>query len=310
MRRASLVTVVTAAVLSFGFPHVALAAPAPVKLVDPPGVQLTPFRNATWVLYTSNTPAHPNHFDAYAQDLATKERVKLNTGGQGVAGGFDPTTVNDTAIYQQTGTAGSAIYSIDLVTMARTKVPGVNSPADDTDPRISTDYISFLRTFTQNKKHFIGVYLYDRSGGPAKRIAQYPATHYLTNGSLGDIYATWTDCSPVTCSAFVYDADTSSLKKVPTVKGRPQYAPSVDEGSGMLFFMRSGFACGVQVTFFEVPVATPGIAPTKIAQLPKGYDTDDEMSIWPDTVSGLDLQFIKVNCAAGTTGVYTLPGVT
>ena len=105
----------------------------------------------------------------------------------------------------------------------------MNSPADDTRSGISATYISFFRPFRMDGKSFTGVYLFTRSGGPAKRIAAFPATRFLTNGSVGDTYATWTVCSNVTCSAYVYNATAKTLKKIPTVNNRPQYAPVVDE---------------------------------------------------------------------------------
>ena len=43
---------------------------------------------------------------------------------------------------------------------------------------------------------------------------------------------------------------------------------------GTLFFIRSGFACGAQVTFFSLPVESLGSTPTKIVELPDGVDAD------------------------------------
>ena len=69
--------------------------------------------------------------------------------------------------------------------------------------------------------------------------------------------------------------------------------------------MRSGFGCGVHVTFYRVPANHVAATPMKIVRLANGFDTDDEMSFW--THAGRkDLQFIRVNCAAGATGVYSL----
>lgn len=302
MRRASLVTAL-ASVLLLLAAGPAVAAPVPMKVIDPPGVQLQPFRNDQWVAFTSNAPATPNHLDAFVMDPVTHDRTKLNAAGQAVAGGFDPTA--NRVIYQQSGPGSSAIFSYNLTSGARKKVAGVNSPADDTDPRISGTYISFLRPFRKNGRGFVGVYLFTRGGGPAKRIASYPGSRFLTNGSVGDTYATWTVCSNVTCSAYVYNANTKRLKKIPTVHNYPQYAPVIDEASGNAYFVRSGFGCGVHVTFYRVPANHVASTPMKIVRLANGFDTDDEMSFW--THAGQkDLQFIRVNCAAGATGVYSL----
>ena len=136
MRRASLVTAL-ASVLLLLSAGPAAAAPVPMKVIDPPGVQLQPFRNDQWVAFTSNAPATPNHLDAFVMDPVTHDRTKLNAAGQAVAGGFDPTA--NRVIYQQSGPGSSAIFSYNLTSGARKKVAGVNSPADDTDPRILRD---------------------------------------------------------------------------------------------------------------------------------------------------------------------------
>ena len=280
----------------------------PVKVLDPPGVQLQPFRNDAWVLFTSNSPSSPNHLDAFAEDPVTKTRVRLNaTGTQGFAGGFDPGS--NTAIYEQTKGGPGSIWFYDLDTDTRTKVPGVNSPGNDYDPRISNTFITFFRDYSAGGKKFRGVYVFDRTGPGLTRIASYPFARFLTNGSVGDQYATWTVCSTVSCSANVYNVDARVLKKIPTVNNRPQYAPVVEEVGGRVYFIRSGFGCGVQVTFFSVSVTALGGTPKKIAALPKGVDTDDEMSLWPNPNTNFyDLQFIRVNCT-GSTAIWSVPGV-
>ena len=81
MRRASLVTVLVT-VLSLGITDASAAGPTPVKVLDPPGVQLQPFRSDQWFLFTSNAPATPNHLNAFAQNVTTHARIKLNATGQ------------------------------------------------------------------------------------------------------------------------------------------------------------------------------------------------------------------------------------
>jgi len=309
MRRAATVASVTL-VLCLVATSAQAVLITPVKVIDPPGVQLEPFRNDAWVLFASNAPSTPNHFDAFAEDPVTKARVKLNASGtQGSVGGFDPGT--NTAIYWQTNGGPGTIWFYDLDAHTRTKVGGgVNSTGNDYDPRISNTFITFFRDFAAGGKKYHGVYVFDRAGSSLTKVASYPSAWFLTNGSVGDQYATWTACADGShCSAIVDNVDAGVLRKIPTVKNRPQYAPVVNEPEGRVYFMRSGFGCGVQVTFYSVSVTALGGTPKKIAALPKGFDTDDEMSVWPNpNTNAYDLQFIRVNCT-GSTAIWSVPGV-
>ena len=129
------------------------------------------------------------------------------------------------------------------------------------------------------------------------------------NGTLGDQYASWTNCSK-TCTVYIYDALARVLHKVPTNNGRPQYAPAVDEVNGLVFFARSGFGCGLRVTFYRVPVAALGTTPTKVATLPSGVDLDDAASLSLNTDSNAyDLFFARARCSTGALDIYRLPSV-
>jgi hypothetical protein len=71
---------------------------------------------------------------------------------------------------------------------------------------------------------------------------------------------------------------------------------------GTLFFVRSGFGCGVSVIFYKVPVANPATAPTKVAQLPDGVDADTS------SLDGPDLLFSRIVCGKNS-GIYELGNV-
>ena len=113
---------------------------------------------------------------------------------------------------------------------------------------------------------------------------------------------TWSSCGRKTCRAYLYDAMTDTKTTIPTRNDRPQYAATVDEAHGTVFFVRSGFGCGVQVIFFSLPVASLDSTPTKIAELPDGVDVDTT------SLDGPDLLFSRIACSKSS-GIYELGGV-
>jgi len=281
-------------------PQVASAL-TPTKVYDPPGYEWFPFRNASYLLFQHNSNAHPNHSDAIARDLAGGTNQKLNARGtEGGPGGFDPGT--NTVIYQQwTNRSGIRMFNLD--TQTQVPVPsGLNTKKWEWEPRISTAYISFFRNTRINGKWYADLFVYDRVGATLTKIARLPLSNFTENGTMGEQYATWYSCGNKTCRAYLYDVLTDTTIRIPTQNGRPQYAATVDEVHGTLFFVRSGFKCGAAVTFFTVPVATPTSTPTKLKELPRGVDVDSA------SLDGPDLIFSRVACGHSS-GVYQLANV-
>jgi hypothetical protein len=310
MRRAPVVLALIVAA-ALGTPD-ASARIGPVPVLRLPGTQSRAFRNATYLTFTSNSRADPAHDDAFAWRIGTGAQVRLNADGtEGWSGGFDPRT--DTAVYQEIASpTDSDLYLYDLDTDTRTAVAGVDTGAWEWSPRISHTYISFLRyTFGHGSRH-TGVYLYDRANDRTRWVTGYAGYRFMDNGSVGNRYATWTVCGPHTCTAYVYDATATSLRKVPTSGRAPQYAPVVDETNGRLFFVRGGFGCGRHVTFYRLPVRHLRATPVAIATLPAGIDTNDVVSLWREGATGrTDLLFSRAACRAkGRADVFALPGVT
>jgi hypothetical protein len=126
-------------------------------------------------------------------------------------------------------------------------------------------------------------------------------------GAVGDRYATWTVCSR-TCNAFYYDTADSSTHRVANPSGKPQYSPVIDEATGSLYFVRSGFGCGQNVTIRKMTVGSA--SSIALAALPDGVDTDVRMSLAPNTGSGhTDLLFVRYLCARGQGDIYALRSV-
>jgi hypothetical protein len=290
---------------------VATAQPAaaqitPVRVLGGAASQFFPFRNDAWLAYTANSNETPNHWNALALDLSSKTVRKLNAGGtQGFTGGFDPRT--NKVIYQQVDHNTSNVLFFDLDSQTRTRVPGVNTRAWEWEPRVSSAYLSFFRDYYNSGRWYTGVFSLRRSNGNVRRIASYKSSAYINNGSLGDRYASWTVCNRQTCFAYLYDLQSRSLKRLQSKNGRPQYAPVVDETNGLVFFVRSGFGCGLKVGFFFLPLNALGSDPTKIASLAAGLDVDNLASLAPNPDTGMqDLLFTRLVCN-GSSDIYELP---
>ena len=104
----------------------AQATVTPEKVIGGKGLQFGLIGNGTWYGWTANSTAHPRHYDAFARQVTGTTVIKINEAGtSGWTGGFDPTT--NTIFYQQISKSHSDIYSFDLDTKTRMKVPGASS---------------------------------------------------------------------------------------------------------------------------------------------------------------------------------------
>jgi hypothetical protein len=158
-------------------------------------------------------------------------------------------------------------------------------------------------------KRYWGIYLYNRNTDRLTRIEEYRVSEFgLVNGFVGEQYATWTQCA-ATCNAWIYDIADKNLRKIPDAQNRPRYGPVVDEANGIVFFIRSGFGCGLNVDFWSVPVEALGSSPTKIASLPDEVDAGSQVSIQPnETEPTRDLIFERITCD-GRVDLYALESV-
>ena len=299
-----LIAVVLAVGVVVALPQLASALIAPTEVFDPPGSQLGPYRNAAYLLYSTNTRDRPRHWDAFGRPLVSGAPTKMNASGtNGYAGGFDPGT--NVVIYQEYSSQGSDIRLFDLDTKQRLRAPRpLHTGAWEFEPHISTSFMSFFRWQRVNGVWFANLYLLDRSDDSLTKIASVRdrSGQYLLNDFLGEHYVTWTICA-ATCTVRVYDIDVPGVTKLPsTADNKPQYASTVDETGGVLFFVRSGFGCGLGVNFWSVPTADLSAAPTKVASIPAGEDVANSASL-----DAGDLLFGKYSCG-GWTGIYALPG--
>jgi hypothetical protein len=299
----------TLAVMLLGM-ATALATVTPHEVIGGNGFQTLPFANSENIVWTSNSSAHPKHYNAYARPRSGGSAVRINADGtEGFTGGFDPTT--NTVIYQQIENGSSDLYWYDLDTSTRSVVTGVNSKRWEWSPRVSTSYILFERDYRKSGTWYTSIYLFDRGTSTTLLLGTWAEhKYYVRTGSVGETYATWTVCTSKRCFAHLHTIATQTTQRIPTKNKRLQYAPAVDEANTSVYFVRSGAACGATVRILRLPADDLSAAPTKIVALPTGIYAGDTMSLAPNT-DGVDqdLLFERATCDPFTSDAYQADAV-
>lgn len=278
------------------------AATGPQRILAGPQDQILPSVNDTYLIWSENSASFPNRFHAFGKVRGTTGRFRLNPAGtRGYAGGIDPD--QDRAIYQHIDGEASDLYTISLVTLRRAKLPSpINTDRWEWGPRISNAFYLFARDASSRTTLF----LYDRVAHTMEALASFDLTRYYTApGTVGERYATWSVCGPLSCRAFVHDTETGQTRKISAPDGKSRYAPIVDEAEGSVFFVRSGSRCGSAVQIMRLPVADLGSAPKNLVSLPDGVDVGYRMSL--DRVGArVDLWFSRHACASHQGDIYRL----
>ena len=286
------------------------AAPAgavsvPQRILAGPEDQLLASENATYVIWTQSSELSPNRYHAYERVRATNQVFRLNPRGtRGYAGGIDPD--QDRAIYQQIDGQASDLFTIDLDTRRRIKLPvPINTGRWEWGPRISNSFFLFARDAPLKTT----IFLYDRTAKTMERLVSLDLTkYYVPPGAVGERYATWSVCGPRTCNAFIRDTDTDQTRKIPAPDGKPRYAPIVDEAEGLVYFVRSGTTCGSTVRIMRLALADLAAAPVGLLTLPVGVDVGGQMSL-EHVGARVDLWFSRYRCAPQQGDIYRIRDV-
>ena len=320
MRRT--ISLASAAVLVISMSGSASATLTPEKLIGGKLDQVSAFSNGTYITWASTTKTPPDHHldvfggwyaNTFARVLDGTTPIQLNREGTWAApGGFDPGT--NTVLFQQIGRT-SNLYFYDLDTDTRSLVPGVNGRSDngaawEWTPRISASYILFFRPGMriEGVMRAIAV-LYDRATQERNVVADAPRTKTFWTTSVGESYAAWALCRERECSAFVYDIASGTTTRIPTLNGRSQFAPVVDEANDRVYFARSSDRCGRNVQILRLPIDDLSATPTEIVDL--DADLDMVMSLAPNAAgNGLDLLFERIDCETHHDDVYVARDVT
>jgi hypothetical protein len=281
------------------------AVTEPQRIIAGSPDQLLPSVNETYLIWTQNSVSFPNRFHAFGKLRGTTEAFRLNARGtDGWTGGIDPD--QDRAIYQQIEGRSSDLYTINLGTLRRIKLPTpINTGRWEWGPRISNAFYLFARDASLKTTLF----LYERSTKTMEKLVSLDLTRYRTvPGSVGNRYATWTVCGPLNCSAFIRDTNTDETIRIPAPPGKARYAPVVHEAEGMVYFVRSGQTCGSGVRIMRLPVTDLGAPPVGLIALPAGVDVDLQMSL-DEVGSKVDLWFSRYLCGSQQGDIYRLRGV-
>jgi hypothetical protein len=283
----------------------ARAVTGPQRIIAGRPDQLLPSANDTYLIWTQDSEASPNRFHAYGMLRGTTETFRLNPAGtRGWTGGIDPD--QDRAIYQQIDGLASDLYTIDLSTLRRIKLPTpINTARWEWGPRISSAFYLFARDASSTTTLF----LYDRSTKTMERLVSRDLTRYYTvPGAVGERYATWSVCGPLTCSAFIHDTRTDRTMRIPAPPGKARYAPVVHESEGMVYFVRSGRTCGSAVRVMRLPVTNLGAPLVGLVTLPDGVDVGFQMSL-DEVGARVDLWFSRYRCRSQQGDIYRLRDV-
>ena len=282
-----------------------VSALTPVKVLGGPTDQYRPTSNGThlaWTLY-----AH-RHNDVYVKRLGSSGQTRVNASGTGAAlGSFVGAT--DKLIYGQWKPRGdSDLYFYDVSSRTRTKAPPVvNTRKWEWFPLASSNYILFLRDTISNAGRVVNTALlrFDRTKGTLKTVIADVGRKSVFPGSAGTDNVAWSVCGS-TCNSYIWNGSTKTTRKIPLPNGKAQYAPTIDESDGQVYFVRSGLKCGRGVTIRRAPLSSLGSSST-VASLPTGIDTDWSMSVATNpSTSNQDLYFGRWNCAQEQTDVYVI----
>lgn len=281
------------------------AVVGPQRVIAGPEDQVLPSANETYLIWSANSEAFPNRYHAYGRVRGTSDRFRLDAPGtRGYAGGIDPG--DNRAVYQQIDGQSSDLYTINLDTRVRRKLPAlVDSAQWERSPRVSDAFYLFARDTATTTS----LLLFDRSEKSIESLASYDITRFsVTPGGVGEQYATWTVCTVFNCNAFVRDTLTDQTRKIPAADGRPRYAPVVNEREAQVYYVRSGPSCGVAVRILRLPVTTLGATPVLLVALPDGIDTGLQQSV-EDLGTQVDLWFSRYRCGPGQGDIYRLRDV-
>jgi hypothetical protein len=281
------------------------AVSRPQRILAGPEDQLLASVNDTYLIWTENSVAFPDRYHAYGRVRGTSGRFRLNPPGtRGYAGGIDPG--HDVAVYQQIEGRSSDLYRIDLGTRKRHRLPAViDSARWEWGPRVSNAFYFFAR----DASGATTLFLYDRASKTMEKLVSLDLMRfYVTPGSVGERYATWTVCEPRHCNAYIRDTETDLTRRIPAPDGSSRYAPVVHEAEGQVYFVRSGPTCGSAVRIMRLAVADLGASPVVLLTLPAGIDVDLQMSL-EQVGARIHLWFSRYRCAPRQGDIYRLRDV-
>jgi hypothetical protein len=247
-------------------------------------IELFPAADDTYVAWTANTNRRPNRFNVYfSQSGGPKQRVNP-PGTQADTGGIDGTEL----IYSEFTPDGSDLVLYDLVGGAPIPLPdGVNTGRVELGPSNSGNFLLFERDRFGRRNTHQSIVLFNTMTPAATILAESDRKFLIAGQVNGDWVANYV-CGNRSCNVFRYQISIDTTEKVPNPDNKPQYSASVTD-AGVVFFVRSGFACGRNARYMSWDGGSP---PALSHALRDGRDSLD--SFVDDTASSL--YFDRINC--------------
>jgi hypothetical protein len=285
----------------------ALAPPAP-GAVERVGVltkknvgEFQPARKSGYLGWEQNSAGNLDHLDVFARRDGGSA-IKINPRRtQAAMGGID----GDILVYQQfRGTKKSDIKFFNLKTRRRFSPQiYVNTRKWEYWPDLDGDWVLFGRRNLRGDKRKIILYNRNTQNHRILDVTSSSET-FLAPGQVNGNWVVWHRCKPPTkCDVYRYNINLKIAKKVPNVKDRSQYAPSVTP-EGIVYFARGRRQCGRAVKFFRW---RPGRKPHGLLRLRHNRDVGD--SYVATTSAGKTEVFFEQNVCdalARRTNIYKI----
>lgn len=301
MRRS--VAVFLTAGLFLGIAAVAIAAvTGPTDIKTTSAEEQNPAASATWFAWTQRNLSHPNQPNVYVDPMPIGggDSFKVNPSGtRAWTGGID----GNTLAYQRIANGQSDIRLFDLVTKTDIGGGGANTSQWEWHPTISTDttadtdqWILFgrqnLRTGVQK------VIARNIDDGTNRVVGEvFKFRHAAIPGQVNGDWATWTICKSSCNVWYVNLTNASSPVRVPKPTASHQYGSSITP-DGVVYYVKSGNACGKNVKIARHPVGTTN----PIVQLSSGRDIFTTFT----SQEGADnhVYYDRVVCSTGHWNIY------
>jgi Tol biopolymer transport system component len=221
--------------------------------------------------------------------------VKVNRGSsQGFSGGID----GNTLVYERVQGKSDDLWTVDLTTMAQTRLTATATSSTELQPTISGDWVLFGRGLAGRTQ----VLLYNRSSGELRRLAVYNSKHYYVYpGQVNGNFAVWGKYTRRLQEVYLYDIATGRSTRLARPAGTYQYSPAVTS-TGTVYFVRSRFGCGAAVAIYKQPL---GGTAQPIESLRSGVDV--EYSTYAEAAGGqVRLLYSTASCRTRLGDVYQL----
>ena len=286
----------------------AMATLKPVMVVGGSGEQYWPSSNGTYLAWTNS--AH-NRLNVYVMELPSGTGDRVNALGTRAAAASFVGSSNVLVYAQWTAGSPGDIYFYDVSTGTRTRAPAaVNKPRTfEWAPAASANYLLFVRDKWSDAGKLLKrwLLLYDRNSAEMTTLGTGVSSRYLPSFA-GTTYAAWTVVAPSGNTVHYWSA-AGGKQLQPSVPGRDQYSPWIDETTGQVYYVRARpLVCGRSVTIRRSMLGSS--ESTVLASLPPTIDVGWNLSVAANFVTKAQtLYFERWSCEAETGDIYAIAGV-